>query len=151
MLVRRLLLREGRRGSRCLRLRVCRGCSVGCIGGRQAWGISVPYVVCSQPAPSLLLSCPSFPSLTNRTSIIIKHLDNEDLKHMIRQTNSGIHPPMTRILSALFLSCSSIYTIHACISPSLHLFYSFFLTRPPFLNTHRPHWHFSSVTTPHYI
>ena len=101
MLVRRLLLRGGRRRSRSLRLWVCRGCSVGCTGGRRAWptlfdrGLPLtPPPLTYLPFPTsafTLLSPTSRPHHQARTSIII----NEDLKHMIRQTYSGIHPPTT--------------------------------------------------------
>ena len=97
MLVRRLLLRDGRR-SCSPRLRVCRGCSVGCKEeGRPGVLACLRYLF---PAFQLLSTAyPSFPfpSPANqlhdqaRTSVII----NEDLKHIIRQTYSGIYLPTT--------------------------------------------------------
>ena len=87
MLVRRLLLREGRR-SRSLRLRVCRGCSVECIRGRQAWGISVPtlFVSCL-PAPFYSLPSLSLPLAGQPTA------SSSTYQHHHQQGSQTYHTP----------------------------------------------------------
>ena len=135
-LVRRLLLREGRMGSRSLYLRACRGC----IGEWRAWGISVPTLF-FLPSSSLLQATLPFPSPRRPTNCIIKHVPASSSTRIssisyAKLTLGYVHQRQ-RVPSALYIYVPSIHAYPLPFIPfSIAVFPdSFFLTRPRFFNT----------------